>query len=648
MTSNSGNEVEVLEYYKNKIEKYVKIAEDSGNSDDKEKVKVKINAEAVLLKALGRLDQVRVNIKLLQDTGIGRTISSLKKKYPEAQIGGQSRDLVAKWKEVVTREEQDDEQEARDSGHDSGEEATQPQLPTPSYVPTPIAKPAEYVPTPKTELTSSSSSRDKEQEKKKEKEEKRREEKELARRGEKQNCDTKEKKEERRKKDEKRKREESSKDKRTSSSTSSTSSKSSKTSDHRSKESSSSSSSSSNRSKIKSEPSDHHKSSSSSKVKKEKVEEAPPRLNGFDFLKDTEEEQQMLEREERRSKKRREKEKSEKSSSSKEDSFTSALNGLSETFKKPKRKIEEEETDEERRKKARKEEKSGGLSFPPSTRAPSYIPDISPNYKGNTSSIPDISPVYQPPPRPINSILQSEPKKPQKVAGQEVGDEETFAILLENKAKGRSAIYSGTARKGYNLVDKDGNVREVPRLYDQCMQVLKDNVDSIDETGGIPFDILEPVLEQASSKTLHYLEECNPYLVESTGKLWEKWVKKDFRSKDRDDMESYKEMYERCKMERDQKLNTLKGKVKSCYKREKEKHRETKLAYVDMAPKAPRSVKVAQVKNGTFVPTGTSLGDLKSKRTSDPTAGRNMMGSRKPKAAPMMQKTMQMIRKMRR
>ena len=73
-------------------------------------------------------------------------------------------------------------------------------------------------------------------------------------------------------------------------------------------------------------------------------------------------------------------------------------------------------------------------------------------------------------------------------------------------------MYSGTARKGFSLRDKHGNVTEVPRLYDQCLQasstcrkffvtiinfslfqVLKDNVDSIDETGNIPFDILKPV-----------------------------------------------------------------------------------------------------------------------------------------------------------
>ena len=100
-------------------------------------------------------------------------------------------------------------------------------------------------------------------------------------------------------------------------------------------------------------------------------------------------------------------------------------------------------------------------------------------------------------------------------------------------------------------------------------------------------------------------------------------------------MESFREMYERCYMQREDKLNQLKvwqflifldhscelwcflgpssllnarifsqvqiltsswqGKVKNCYKAEKEKHRETKMAYADIAPKAPRSVQKAQV-----------------------------------------------------
>ena len=133
-------------------------------------------------------------------------------------------------------------------------------------------------------------------------------------------------------------------------------------------------------------------------------------------------------------------------------------------------------------------------------------------------------------------------------------------------------LYCGTARKGFSLRDKHGNIMEVPKLYDQCLQVLKGNVDSIDETGNIPFEILKPVLEQASTKTLMHIEECNPYLMEDTGDLWEKYVKRDIRNKNREDMESFREMYKRCQTEREDKLSQLKGKVKNCYKAEKEKH----------------------------------------------------------------------------
>ena len=66
-------------------------------------------------------------------------------------------------------------------------------------------------------------------------------------------------------------------------------------------------------------------------------------------------------------------------------------------------------------------------------------------------------------------------------------------------------------------------------------------------------------------------------------------------------MESWREMYERCVEERAEKLDRLKGNVKGKYDNKGEKlednHRQTKLAYVDIAPKAPRSVRNAQVTN---------------------------------------------------
>ena len=63
--------------------------------------------------------------------------------------------------------------------------------------------------------------------------------------------------------------------------------------------------------------------------------------------------------------------------------------------------------------------------------------------------------------------------------------------------------------------------------------------------------------------------------MEDTGDLWEKYVKRDFRNKvslihfsspesnlvffqAREDMESFREMYERCQTEREDKLSQLK------------------------------------------------------------------------------------------
>lgn len=47
--------------------------------------------------------------------------------------------------------------------------------------------------------------------------------------------------------------------------------------------------------------------------------------------------------------------------------------------------------------------------------------------------------------------------------------------------------------------------------------MLQENVNDIAECGGLPYDILEPVLSRASPDCLATIEEYNPYLVESTG-----------------------------------------------------------------------------------------------------------------------------------
>ena len=54
----------------------------------------------------------------LQQTGIGKTVSALKKKYGDSDIGAVSRDLVVKWKQMVAREEEERENEEAETGGD--------------------------------------------------------------------------------------------------------------------------------------------------------------------------------------------------------------------------------------------------------------------------------------------------------------------------------------------------------------------------------------------------------------------------------------------------------------------------------------------------------------------------------------------------
>ena len=129
-----------------------------------------------------------------------------------------------------------------------------------------------------------------------------------------------------------------------------------------------------------------------------------------------------------------------------------------------------------------------------------------------------------------------------------------------------------------------------------------------------------------------------------SGELWQKIVQKHFPKGDREEYESYREMYERLVEERERKFNSMMGKFADKYQNLKSNNRQTKLAYVDSVAKPPRGVKRAQEKNGTInsfnkkANRGSTVGSGSSSRESSSSA------AKKPKIAPMMAKTMKMAR----
>uniref|UniRef100_A0A8D8VZI1 Transcription elongation factor B polypeptide 3 n=1 Tax=Cacopsylla melanoneura TaxID=428564 RepID=A0A8D8VZI1_9HEMI len=140
---------------------------------------------------------------------------------------------------------------------------------------------------------------------------------------------------------------------------------------------------------------------------------------------------------------------------------------------------------------------------------------------------------------------------------------------------------------------------KLPTLFDSCIRILQENIDSLEYTGGVPYDILRPVLERATAEQLYQLEHYNPYLMEDTGKHWEFHANRDFRGKKLQEYETWRELYIRCMAEREKKLKEVRQLV-NLSKKQSVPLRTTKLAYVDSSfVKPPRQVARQQARHGT-------------------------------------------------
>lgn len=130
---------------------------------------------------------------------------------------------------------------------------------------------------------------------------------------------------------------------------------------------------------------------------------------------------------------------------------------------------------------------------------------------------------------------------------------------------------------------------KVASLFDLCIRVLQDNIDALEYTGGVPYNVLKPILEKANPNQLYMMEHHNPYLIEETDELWQLHCQKGFRNKKREELETWREMYLRCLDERDAKLKALTANIKQAQDKSIPV-RMTKLAYVDAVAKPPRNI----------------------------------------------------------
>ncbi|XP_003375034.1 RNA polymerase II transcription factor SIII subunit A family protein [Trichinella spiralis] len=127
------------------------------------------------------------------------------------------------------------------------------------------------------------------------------------------------------------------------------------------------------------------------------------------------------------------------------------------------------------------------------------------------------------------------------------GDYDYLDQQLVKRGHSRTQVYSGR---------RSHTVQSIQKLFDMCIRVLSDNIDQLEFTGGVPYSILRPVLTRASPQQLVKIEHYNPYLSIDLQELWKEHCKKEFNCLACDLLrkETYRQMYERMVMQREQKF----------------------------------------------------------------------------------------------
>uniref|UniRef100_A0A8C1YIN3 Elongin A n=2 Tax=Cyprinus carpio TaxID=7962 RepID=A0A8C1YIN3_CYPCA len=227
-------------------------------------------------------------------------------------------------------------------------------------------------------------------------------------------------------------------------------------------------------------------------------------------------------------------------------------------------------------------------SKPSSSSVTTPVPEKRRKVVDVVPTLPDIPlPAIQPYYRPLPSIDLT-PLSPQR-RKVPLSYEEEDGGYTGRRLNSKMVVYSGS---------KTAFMPKMMSLYEQCIRVLQNNIDSIDEVGGVPFEILEPVLERCTPEQLYRIEQCNPYFTEDSDDLWMKHCQRDFKHEPRQEYESWRELYLRLHEEREERLRKLTENISSAHAN-KPKGRQVKMAFVNSVAKPPRDVRRRQEKFGT-------------------------------------------------
>lgn len=251
----------------------------------------------------------------------------------------------------------------------------------------------------------------------------------------------------------------------------------------------------------------------------------------------------------------------------------------------------------------------------------------------NSYLLPEIQPTYKPMRMP--DCGDTSPRKKKGVVGSDLD-----AHALTSR-KSRTQVFSGRRLAPVG--------EAVTSLFELAMKVLIENIDALDDTGGVPYEILHPVLEKCNPQQLLHLEDCNPYFLEDTEPLWERHCCREFKGTKPERNQTWRELYMKNGLERDERLKKINEKI-SASQRAKKPERQVKLAYVTSEAKPPRDVRRKQAKFGTGKGVHVTT-PVPVPSRSVPQAHHRNLGSPPAKKqavpAPMMKKTMKLFKNQR-
>merc|ERR1712071_145463 len=84
--------------------------------------------------------------------------------------------------------------------------------------------------------------------------------------------------------------------------------------------------------------------------------------------------------------------------------------------------------------------------------------------------------------------------------GKFMSAEEALNAAMSQKGS-RTKVFSGNKSTGLSYV---------PSLFQSCIRVLQQNIDALECTGGVPFDLMRPVLKSLTSKNKSAMATATP------------------------------------------------------------------------------------------------------------------------------------------